>query len=437
MHNKSKRVISLFLFVLALGACTSKEADQEDETTVNEETVQFLLPQNISPTDFSVISSEESISANYTDQQWHSEGAVNISQDAVRFFIEDLRELSGRRVNREIEDKEDLMIQLSDRSDEISLSIWYDEEGTLAQVNNTTYLVETLPASLSPFSSTFLEAAIELDEGDIEEIRLIGDETIVLNQTTDLSEVEKIPFISGWYLHGPFETDFSVQYGWMDDFFESITRLHGEETKMVIEEVVQTIELIHTQGSETIEIGKAEKDGQTVIRVDSLDQNYLIPTHLTEFYDIDPLEIVDNFIALIPLDAVEQVEIKRGTEHFLVEIDRDFSIDDQGEVVIDSAFFINEKEVEEDVMRRAYQYLARLSYQRIRDDERDKVDLNEEAVTLTYQYTNQGDVVEKNIELIPVSDATTVIVKNDSISEFIADDEKLNDMFEALRELNK
>lgn len=436
MVRRIGKTVVLCLFICLLAACQSQEVEQIGETNGNEETVQYLLPQNMSVTEFNITSHEEELKVTSVDQQWSINGSEPADETAVNYFMEDLRKLTGKRVQHEPDREEDLTIELADRSEELTLTIWNDTDEILVKVSDTLYSVESLPMSLAPFSSDYLKKAIELDLSGLKEIRLIGDETITLNQTSELMEVERIPFISGWYLHGLYDTNFSIKYSWMDQLQENLTRIHGEETDLPLEEVVKTIEIISSADKQTIDIGNSVNDTQTLIRVNSLNQNYLIPTQQIDFYQFEPLNSVDNFIALIPLDAVERVDIERGTEQYTLLVERDFSIGEDDEVVIDSTFFLNDQEIEEDTMRRAYQYLARLSYDKELDEERDKQNSDEEPVKLTYVYVNDGESIEKVIQLLPVLNTDNYIVENESIKEFTATDDKLNDLFEAFKELN-
>lgn len=436
MVKRFKSLLFLTILIAVLPGCNDSVEQIDSETLSNEESVQFILSQSIMPTELTVVTENETIQTTRTNNHWQSEELAQADERAIAYFLEDLRGLKGKRVERDLETPEDLSIHLADGEYNIEILLWNNEEEAIVQVNDVNYQVEQLPASLSSFNKIFLEPAIELNTDSVEEILFSDDEEeISLNQTTEMLEVERIPFISGWYLHGPYETDFSIEFNWMGQLLSSFIRLHGVETEQEIESIVQTIEINSSESSETIHVGNVNEEGFSLIKVERQDQHYLVPTQLIDYYQFEPLSIVDNFVALIPLDAVEKIEIDDGTDHFMIEVERDFLLDDDDEVTVEYLFYFNNEEIEENVMRRAYQYLARLSYHSELTDEYESLRSDNNVVDLTYYYINEGENRQKIIKLYPITDTTSYIVENDGVEEFILTDERLNDLFDAFRAL--
>ncbi|MCC5895944.1 MAG: hypothetical protein JJU16_10815 [Alkalibacterium sp.] len=435
MFKRFKIECILPVAILFLAGCNEPEGQTDSDTHTAEESVQFIVSQTLSPTELTIVSGEETVEVVYQDEQWQSEELDVADERAIAFFIEDLIGLKGTRITEEPASTESLTIKLGNAEDTIDIKVWDTDSDKGVQVNNTMYKVNELPDTLSPFNKVFLEPALIIGNDSFEKITFKDEDELTLDQTTGMLEVETLPFISGWYLHGPYETDLSIEYTWMGQLLESFARLHGIETENEIEDATQTIEIAGAQNGETLEIGDSDETGFSLLKVVSVNQHYLVPTQLLERYQFDPLAVVDNFVALIPLDAVETVKIEGQTDQFMIDVEREFSLDEDDDVIVEHTFYFNNKEIEEGIMRRAYQYLARLSYFSEITEEDQKSPGDRDLITLTYGYINEGEPVERVIKLYPTLDSGTYIVDNDGVEEFTLTDEKLNDLFEAFREL--
>lgn len=428
------KIILLFSLVV-LTACQDSSEESDTETVTSEESVQFVMPQSIMPSEISIVSDEDTIELLRENARWYSEELDHTDETAIAYFIEDLRGIKGKRIEKKIETSENLSITIADEQETIDLLVWNEEE-IVVQANDVMFQVEQLPESISPFNKLFLEPAVELGQDTISELVFRGEEEVTLNQTTNMTMVETLPFISGWYLHGPYDTDFSVEFNWMGQMLDSFSRLHGKEAEQNIESVTKTIEVRGSESNETLEIGEPDNEGYTLVKVMSQNQHYLVPSQIIDAYQFEFLDIADNFVALIPLDAVERVELDNGTDRFILEADHEVSLNEEGEVSTNHAFYFNNEPIEENVMRRAYQYLARLSYyDEVSPEDKEKRS-ESESTTIKYHYLNEGETVEKIINLYPIEGTDKYIVENDGVIEFTMTNDRVYDLIEAFSDLN-
>ncbi|GAA0353711.1 hypothetical protein GCM10008932_03420 [Alkalibacterium iburiense] len=429
---KMKYLPLLLLSFAVLSACDaemedgSEETDRTEEETTDQASV--LIPRDFTLNKLSIEADSEDLTVRYVNNEWIGTGVENPHTPSISRFVDELYELTGTPSEREPQEDAELTLTLSNNEDSLELDLYPSE--SFIEKDGNYFEVAEWPQSLSPFDPIFLEEPLTFELEGLEEVVIEkGVQVFTLNQETTMNEVERMPFVSGWYVHGDFETAFSAEYYWMEDLLTNLYTLRGYPTEETLEESGQRIRLKDGESQESVTIGQEVDDQFTLIHLS--DQNYRVPSQLLDIFDVELFTMVDNFVALIPLDTVQTVGIMTNEETIHLSVDRTA---EAGKVV--HTFYVNDKEIDEDVFRRTYQYLARLAYSE-RIEERDNADIQEEDsdVTIHYTYLLDGEEVEKTVSFVPEESSSDYFVINDGIVEFKMTDERLNDMLEAFLNL--
>lgn len=419
--NNHKYLYGLLVIFIVLIGCTERDT-RENETQETQNT--YLFTEELTVSHGEIEHEGEVITFSYGNEGWTVNGIEEYDDQSINQFINDIALLQGRKVEIEEETVEKTKVTLENQSDEIvQLDIFKQEELVYVKKEGQIYQLHLPPHSLNPFDSDFLRPSLSLNISEISEIQFVDEsEEIILNKETDLLEVEQAPFISGWYLHGIYDTEFSVEYQQMGELLSGFFGLKGKETDDELEVVKKEIILVDGDQAETIFIGQEIKN-KTVIHINSHSRNYLVPNQLLDYYEFSPFEIIDNFIALIPLDAIHEVSIQSPDKEFIIHSDINEDRDEP-------TFYLNEKEVDIDTFRRSYQYLGRLAY----TEEFDRTsEVEEEAfLRIDYQYYNNGEIVTKEIAFFPIKDSDDYLVMNDGKEEFVTTGERIEQMLEEL-----
>lgn len=422
----------LSLFILTACNPETEEAAEEPETIEEEPTnqMQSIIPRDFTLNELSIEADSDEIEIHYINDEWVSSGLDDSHSPSISQFIDDLFLLRGMPSEDEPDEESDLTVTLANDEKSIDLVIWHNKNYSLIESEGNYFEVDEWPLTLDPFDPIFLEEPLNFGLGTLQE--LVFDNTqekYKLNQETTMNEVERIPFVSGWYVHGDFNTPFSAEYYWLEDLFTSIYSLRGYPTEESLGESTQTLTLNDGESQEQVIIGKQVDDTFTLVNVKN--QNYRVPSQLLNRYDVELLSIVDNFVALIPLDAVQTVDILTDEEDIHISVDR---LIESGEVK--STFYVNDEEIEEEIFRRTYQYLARLAYsERIEESDMFQINPEDSEVTIHYTYMVDGREVEKSIYLVPEESSGDYFVINGDIIEFKMTNERLEEMLNAFSSL--
>lgn len=426
---------TLTSFLLVSCSTVSQEEEIDDE----EQVATYLFQEELLVRTMEIIDKDQTIELSYKNGKWETVGLDNPDELSIDLFIEELAKLRGILVeySNEIEHLFETSITVikmeSSVQENVTIEINEEEREYFAKINDQVFLLENPPQSLQQFDRSYLEKPIPVRAGNIHEIIFDNDgEKVVLNQRSNMRRVETAPFISGWYLHEVYETNFSIEYQWMDSLLESFSFMRGEETDQIVESVHQIIYLMSDDYEEVITIGHEVGDYH-VAHVKSEDAHFLIPANIVQHYQFEPLDIVDNFVALIPLDVVQEIHIESETDLFIINAEHEI-VTDEEDIGLSSTFYFNGEEIEEQPFRRMYQYLARLSYSTEYNEEFIDQD-SSGIVSIVYSYLSEGELVQKSIELVPINEKTEYVVIVDGEYEFKMDDKKLEEMLEEFRKM--
>lgn len=385
-----------------------------------------------SPPESLVILNEEqlTISFNKETNEWLAEEDSSIDSKQIWRLVTAVSQIEG-----EVLEPADLASEVnvtftfieSDGQQHI-LSI-YDDNQHIAY-NEALVMVEELPDLLRNFSWLDLSDQIEIPIGQIVEIRYEDDaESFTLNQESNFSEVEKAPFITAWFLHQDKETVFSIKYQSLEKIYQAVINIRGQllsdYTKSKNVNVQSIVELVGNEGVETLTF---YDDG--VMHLTNADEYYQISPRLLNGFSMDAMDLIDNFIALISLDAIESVEIKGQDIDFILDVEA--VVDGEN---VEFSYFLNDNEIEEATMRRAYQYLASLAYTRPATNEEQEIK-DASSIQIKYLFRSDGETIEQIIDFIPLNDSEYLVSKN-NIREYVISQDALDTLVEAWQHLNK
>lgn len=291
-----------------------------------------------------------------------------------------------------------------------------------------------LPAAVADFSPMYLEPVVDFELGKLTEIGYQDElNTFRLSQEGNFSQVEKSPYISGWFLHDFYQTDFSVEYKQMETLLTVIQQLHAGSLPEFerAQGQVATLSLSLTDDTQTsvnLEFYSTE-DNTMAMHWQEKEQWYAVPRGLVDQLFMKPATLIDNFVALIPLDAVQSVNIE-GIQNIEITHESQTSTEEDT-AEVSHEFFLDGKAVEEVAFRKVYQHLAALSYQDLLEEEMELA--SEAALTITYHFLSEGEVLTHVINFYAIDDASYAVERN-GIREFSVSQVDVEAMLAKLKE---
>lgn len=436
-----KHSIRLFLLIgLFLAGCTNDSVTAPAEESTN--TKAITLFQEYTNLTEAILEGEEEVELSYTSNGWTSSNEEPVDQNATNQLMTGLVQLTGTKVDQtEAQtllketvfltatlvngDKEEKTLQFVKNENEKIFAI--DQEDSVYQLTD-------FPTELKQFSSIMVQQPIELAGEELTEIEYTTKDTrFVLNQETTLSEVETAPFISGWFFHSDLQTEFSVEYNQMQQVLASLTTLKGKKAETVDTKAFSSPVQIDLSGKgkqETILIGSnVESTEYTYVKKESDGSVYQVPNVLIEHLSFEPAKLVDNFIALLPLTAVESIEIQAEGEKTVIEAEHEVVDGEEDELEIASDIFVNGKQVNTDSFRKSYQHLAMLSYEEELKDYRVPEEEVEGEISVLYTFKDNGNLLTNHLRFVPYEDGKYAVVKNDT-AEFTTSVSQLETMLQ-------
>lgn len=443
MKVSYKNKMWLFLLIgFFLAGCSEDMATAPTEKSTSSKTI--ALFQEFTNLTEASLTGEEEINLAYTSTGWISSKEELIDQNAADQLMSGLVQLTGTKVEeaetRSLSKETPFLIAtlVNGDKEEKTLQFVENENGQIFAMENeeSVYQLNEFPNELKQFSGILLQAPIELAGEELKEIKYEnGDATFVLNQETTLSEVETSPFISGWFLHSDFQTEFSVEYTQMQQIQSALTTLRGDKIGGIEPDVFSSPITIHLTGKtkqETLLIGNGVKSAEyTYVKKESDQSVYQVPNVLIEQLTFEPTKLVDNFISLLPLTAVESVEIQAEGEKTVIEAEHEVMDGEEGQLEIVSNIFVNGKQINTDAFRKTYQHLAMLSYEGELEDYQVPEEAVEGEITILYTFKNNGDVLTNQIRFVPYEDGVYAVVKN-NVVEFTTSVAQLETMLQQI-----
>lgn len=422
--------LSLFLLTLCFVAGCSNDAEQSEETVVYpfQEVTQLI--------GFEVTTkNNDQYRIESNGEEWVSEDVDQLDPSAISTFLDKVVSLQAKVADAaDVVVKEKTLLQLAlypSEDEKLELSLYHDSEGNFygKMTGATDWLYfPNLPMELEEFSNSYLQAAIDLKVGVLEAIQFEDpSQSFELNQESDFSKVESAPFISGWFLHGIYETPFSVEYQTMDVILERLENFRGEETEEAIPsetETFFTLTLTGSDGQETLVFGEPDEES-VLVHLEEANKSYRIPLLLARTFQLTAFDITDNFISIIPLDSLRQVELKTAENALLIEANHEVTTNDEDEVGVSSTFFLNGDQLDETAFRKNYQYLAALKY--VNPYDGSELISEEASLSITYHFQSEGETLVHTIHFYDLNEEEYLVEKN-GIREFTAKKEQVQEM---------
>lgn len=440
-------VIAILLCSLYMTACSNKSEPSKQEETSGNETVSLFL--EYAKLQEVALAGEDQLNLEYTNDGWVESNGNEIDQEETNRLLTTFVQLTGSIVEADkvgtIGNQEPfLTVTLTNENqEEKTVEMITDENGMFyaKESDELVYAVSQFPDEWQQFSLVMLQTPLELPTDTLEEIRYTdGKLEFVLNQETTLSEVETSPFISGWFLHSDLQTEFSVEYAQMEQVLAALTSLKGKVSEDVEQGVFTDpiqIDLIGNEHQETLLIGNKEASGQyTYVKTESDQMVYQVPDVLIHRLDLQPAEIIDNFISLLPLTAIESIEITDTNDTIRIEAKHEVVENEAEELEVASEFYVNGEKTDTAAFRKTYQYLAMLSYEEEIDDYSIPVEKVEEEIQIVYTFKDNGETLQHTIRFIPYAEGKYVVVKNGT-AEFTTSSEQIDSMLEQLSYITK
>lgn len=437
-----KRIVSSLIIILFITGCTASEVTEESKDSSTENSSEYLLA-DVQEIKAANIKYPDEIHLTFKGQEWETNDLSDVDQEAVNEFLTETMTLSGE-ITEEIKennlDESSLILAIEfidGENQKTELEIYEIQKTFYGRVDSLKdiYRLPAISNEMHYFESFLLDKSIPTAVEDISEISIKNndEEEILLNQTTSMNEIERSPFISGWYLHEVYETNFSIEYRVMEDILHTLKNLKGLPIENInsLEEYDKVIQISDQENTDYLYIdSKNSQENLGRVWVESTKTVYEVPIFLLNTFSFDPLEVVDNFISVIPLDAMQEIIIEEeGEETIKVKATHDL-IEGEEDLEMSSSFFVNDEEVEENNFRKAYQYLIGLSYeQELTEALRASKD-SEETIKFLYKYKNADEIIQSEILFQPSNDEEKYMVTKDGMTEFIIDRQEVEEALE-------
>lgn len=445
MIKKGSHKIIVWSFLLTatffMGCAKDSNTVSTEEPASGESTALFLEYTNLKEV---TLVGEEEVALEYTSNGWTANNGEPIDQDATNNLIAGLIQLNGIAVDeaevKPILTEETFLTTIVTNGDKEEKTIEFieDEYGEVYAVDSeeSVYQLTGFPDELKQISFIMVQKPMELISEDLKEIRYSDESsTFVLNQETSLSDVETSPFISGWFFHSDLQTEFSIEYQQMQQLLNTLTTLKGNKSEDVEPEIFSStvqIDLIGKENQETLLIGtNVESKDYTYVKMESDQSVYQVPNVFIEQLTLQPAELVDNFITLLPLTAVESIEIIANGEKTVIEAKHDVIDNEESQLEIASDIFVNGTQVDTEAFRKTYQYLAMLSYEGELENYTIPNGEVEGEISVLYTFKDNGDVLTNQIRFIPNQEGKYAVVKN-NVAELTTSIDQLETMLEQL-----
>lgn len=439
---------NLFLILLCssvflIGACTkesSSTTQKENQTSLTIAVESIANAQSLT-----IESDKKEVALQLKDTGWESSELSELDNTSIDTLITNLMSIQGTAVKETKEMEEffeqpDTTFNWTSKTDSHNLEFVSNEQGDWVKLTdeNVYYQISSVTYDIKTFEFVYIQPPIKLAVEDPSEIEINSkDQSVVLNTETSMNAVEASPFISGWFLQGSYQTEFSVEYQKMESFYNTLTNLKGTKVEELVDEQYAAMILILKDGKQEESLFIKETEGENknyYVTINSDQQTYEVPAPLMEQFSFDPLAIVDNFISIMPLSAIQSIEVQQKNQTTTITAKHKLTADNKDETTIQSTFYVGEKKLPETTFRKTYQYLASLSYDSVLKEDEKTAATEEDEIKITYIYLNDGKEEKEIIRFMPVVESEYYAVEKNGIFEFKTSKETVQT---ALNELEK
>ncbi|MDL4841899.1 DUF4340 domain-containing protein [Aquibacillus rhizosphaerae] len=249
-----------------------------------------------------------------------------------------------------------------------------------------------------------------------------GIQTIELKPESPYDEAEVRTNLSGWFMHQPYNSIYSVNYNKMKDMIYGVENLQFKEIVAKDEENLSqyglkdedfTIFLKSDSESETILIGDPSSGNAYYAMVEGEQTIFTIEKKALEPYSYQAFDIAENFVKILAIDVLKQIEIKDSTHHITIKIEHE----ENRKEAATSTFKVNGSIVKDKSFRDLYKEIAGLSV----DKEVSDATYQEPEATIKYTIkTQEEQEKEIVIEFVPYNEDSYAVFINNSVDFLIA-----------------
>lgn len=439
-----KNILSIIVcgLVFFAVACTNQETNKSQQESQSSSVTTILGPiSNVRSV--AIQSDKTKVTLQAIETGWVSKDLADLDNTAIDELLTNLTALQGMPVKettalKMLFEQPNTIFVLNDGTDSRKLEVVVEGPDTwVRKADETTYYqVSKVADPIKVFDPAYLQKSIELSVSEPAEIQIDAEgHSIVLNNETSMNAVEASPFISGWFLHGVYQTEFSVEYYKMDELSAALMNVKGVEGEQTVSEneASMVLALKGNNQEEMLFVGKLDKDKKRyAVTIKSNQKNYKMPAAWVEQFVFEPLAVTDNFISILPLSSIQSIEIQEAEKKTLITAKHKLITDKDNETAIQSTFYIDGEVLPEEAFRKTYQYLASLAYTTLLKNNEKPGEEASAEVKIIYHYLNAGKVETNQIRFIPMADGQQYAVDKNGIMEFITTKE---DVQKALTEL--
>ncbi|MFC4388792.1 DUF4340 domain-containing protein [Gracilibacillus marinus] len=442
---KLKPIILIVLFIVVLSVIffiitNNKESDEE--VTTEQIVEDFNQLTNIQ------VRANENVQLEKKENTWKVKEVEREQDDEkVQYFIEAMQYLTGEKttidkklVNLDFPkvtvvftDNENKMQRVSVGQMDATASKYYVNHMEKDQI----YLVDRNAIESIPLKPTSLldNSIITLKSNELEEVVIDnGTEQIVLNKSSFYTELESLAHISGWYVHKPFHSTYSMSYSQTEQLLNGIEPLQKVEVieeQSEIGEVDFTITFKSKEKEQTLQIGNPAANQHYYAKLEGNDQIFTLTNESLVPFSYPAFDMIDHFVHIVPLQAIQSLQVESNQVNWTLTGEKT-NVDADDKELSSYSFAINGKEMDTEALQESYKHFAGLTF----DKQVENFDKEGKDALYTITYSTNADE-DTILTFYEYDDTYLAFEKNKNGVDFIVKKAKLAQALESMNKLTK
>lgn len=427
MKTSPKNYLYIFIpFVMCLLVSCNQESEHASpkQSSINLKNIEQASELHIKQQDSSIKLSKEGSDWTVKEQTFQD--------DMANQFVLAFSNMRGDKVKKQNE--MDLLFEVA--ADQSQMKLYKKKNQYYLVRQNQTYQLYNVPNLVKYYSPVIFseKKAFPLEADQIKKIEFRGErDHYSLSKQTDYSSVEKAPFISGWFLHDYYSHDYSVEYKKMDEILSTLTHLKVSDPSNEIDQskLINWKEIIiQEEGKEyTLKLLKDENN-QYYATVNKEKNLFVVPKGQIENLVNRPFSIIDKFLCLIMVDALNKWTIEGKQSEQITAIHRLNSTSDK----IISTFQLNNSNIDEADFRNLYQYIAVLSANK---EYKGEALEKKPYLKMAYEFASDGREHSRKLEFYPLKTNNNMFaIKENGNIDFVIKKDQLVTMLKQVNEFD-
>lgn len=342
-----------------------------------------------------------------------------LSDDSVPTqFVDSLSRISGMEAELP-SDADELFTVVADG---ITLVFYASAEQAFVEHDSTHYVLSRVSPFISRFNIDVLVTPLRLEVGGADVTSILvsqdGDTTLDISPQSSLSAAERFPLISGQFLGNHFHREYSIRSGNAKELAANSAGLkflsEASDVAPAGGSYLRTVVVVTPAKTTEFELWQAGEDYYLQTAAGNF---FLLAANQAELYLQEPFEIIDRFVALIPVNYMESFTLSTADTSF-------------SGTVIDSGaerpeFTVNDKTVDQTALRQAMQYVGNIHG--VREYLGEEVGASPWA-SLEYVFDSDGALATRSIEFFELdSSGEELVAFEDGNADFIVTKSMIND----------